>query len=369
MDSKARTVLFLSSSSGPGGAERVLSKLAMSLDRKRYRPIVGLFRPGWLQEQCEGHGVETRILPHPGYFDLSGVYKCFRLVRQEGVALIHSHEFDANVHGAMVARLSGIPQVATVHGKNYYWERSRRRVAYRLVARRAHMVAVSEDLKQFIVDRVGISAERIDTIYNGVEIFPDVEETSVEQLTRELGINRDEQIVGTVGSLYPVKGQRYLLEALPRILEVRPRTRLLIIGRGELEASLKAEAKRLGVERNVLFLGLRQDIQNLLAIMDVFVLPSLSEGLSIALLEAMAARRPIVATNVGGNPELVQPGETGYLSAPQDSKGLAAYVLTLLSNGELARRFGENGRKRVEKHFSLTAMTDRYQSLYASLAS
>ena len=153
-----RTILFLSTSSGPGGAERVINNLAASLDPQRYRAILCLFRPGWLQERSESCGIRTFVLPTHGMTDWRWAIQFKRLLRQEQVDLIHAHEFDANVQGAFVAALSGIPLVATVHGKNYFWEKLRRRLAYRWVSRKATMVAVSEDLKQFIVEKVGISS-------------------------------------------------------------------------------------------------------------------------------------------------------------------------------------------------------------------
>jgi glycosyltransferase involved in cell wall biosynthesis len=361
-----KRILFLSSSSGPGGAERVLSKLAASVDRERYSPIVGLFRPGWLRDECDRHGVPTRILPSPGNLDIAWVRTCLRLLRQERVALIHSHEFDANVHGALAAWIAGIPQIATIHGKHYYWERARRRFAYRCVSRWAKMVTVSEDLRSFVSTNVGIPAHRLQTLYNGIEILPDVEDAAVEQLRNELGINPEDQVIGSVGSLYPVKGHQFLVDALPAVFRARPRTVVVIVGRGELDVALKDQVKRLGLEGKVHFLGLRQDIPRLLALMDVFVMPSLSEGLSIALLEAMAARKPVVTTRVGGNPEIVVDGETGYLVPVEDSHSLASAIFHMLTNPDQAIRFGENGRRRVEERFSLATMAEGYQKLYAA---
>src|SRR5574340_1791582 len=123
------SVLYLSSSSGPGGAERMLCSLAASLDRTRFRPIVALFRAGWLQEQCENLGIETHIFPSGGFLQSEWVKTCIRLVRREKVAIIHAHEFDANVHGTLAAFLARTPIVATIHGKHYYWTALRRRLA------------------------------------------------------------------------------------------------------------------------------------------------------------------------------------------------------------------------------------------------
>jgi len=359
-----QTILFLSTSSGPGGAERVINNLAASLDPRRYRAILCLFRPGWLKERSESGGIRTYILPTKGMTDWRWVVQFKRLLRQEQVDLIHAHEFDANVQGAFVAALSGIPLVATVHGKNYYWERLRRRLAYRWVSRRGTMVAVSDDLKQFIVEKVGIPASRVKVLYNGVDVLPQCTSAEAVECREELGLPDDHQIVGVVGNLYPVKGHQYLIEGIPSILAKCPNTSFVFAGRGELDAELKAQVHRLGVEKNVLFLGLRQDIPRILAMIDVFVLPSLSEGLSMAILEAMISGKPVVATQVGGNPELVLNGETGALVPPRDSHALASSVVNLLADRRQAAEFAEKGKRRAEGQFSLRTMVCAYQSLY-----
>lgn len=359
-----KTILYLSTSSGPGGAERVISNLAASLDPRRYRAVLCLFRPGWIQERSENRGIRTFIIPTHGMTDWRWALQFKRLLRQERVDLIHAHEFDANVQGTFVAAMSGIPLVATVHGKNYFWERFRRRLAYRWVSRRATMVAVSQNLKQFIVEKVGISPGRIEVLYNGVGALPHCDGVDVDNCKRELGLPEIHQIVGVVGNLYPVKGHQYLIDAIPSILMTCPNTSFVFAGRGELEAELKSRVHRLGVEARVFFLGLRQDIQTILAMLDVFVLPSLSEGLSMAILEAMIAGKPVVATHVGGNPELVLDGETGFLVPPRDSQALASSLVTLLTNRQQAAQFSEKGKCRAEGQFSLQTMVCAYQSLY-----
>lgn len=363
-NSGTRTILHLSSTSGPGGAEMIFSHLAASLDRSRFRSIVCLFRPGWLKDRCEELGIATHVVRINGMFDWRWVRDCLKLIRRENVALIHTHEFTANTYGTLVARLAGIPSVATVHGKSYYAEQLKRRLAYRLVSRVAHMIAVSHDLKRYLVRSVGIQGNRVSVIYNGIKVEDHPAPIVVTDCRRELELGQNEQVVGMVGSLYPVKGHEYLLESIPHVVRQCPRTTFLIIGRGELEVSLKEKVKRLGLERHVRFLGLRRDVAKLLALMDIFVLPSLSEGLSIALLEAMAAGLPVVATNVGGNPELVVDGTTGYLVPPQKPEELAARLISLLSNKAHAQQLGQNGRKRVYEYFSLQHMITQYQELY-----
>ncbi len=361
------TVLHLSTSSGPGGAERVISSLAAALNQLNYRVIVGLFRSGWLQGECERLGVETTLLPLPGGLQIGWFRDCLRLVREEKVAIIHAHEFSAVVLGWIVARIANVPFVGTIHGKNYYWEKFRRRLAYRIVSRYGQLIVVSEDLKQFVSQRVGIPESRLQVIYNGVE-SPAIENNSSSQACRaELALPEGSPVIGAVGSLYPVKGHRYLLDALPAICKRYPRVILLIAGRGELEVSLKEQVARLGVEKHVRFLGMRNDVQRLLSVMDVFVLPSLSEGLSMALLEAMVAGKAVVATKVGGNAELIDHGRTGFLVSAENSSDLADQLIKLLGNPELIRDFGLAGAELVHRRFSKAEMISRYQTLYTSL--
>ncbi len=361
---RVRTILYLSTSSGPGGAEQVISNLASALDPQKYRAILCLFRPGWIQERSERRGVKTYILPTKGMMDWRWGIQFRKLLLREQVSLIHAHEFDANVQSAAVAAIAGLPLVATVHGKNYFWERFRRRLAYRWVSRCATMVAVSHNLKEFLVEKVGISPDRIKVLYNGVGVPPSSVKNDVSECRSELGVAQGSRVVGVVGNLYAVKGHQYLIEGIPAVLEKCPNTSFIFAGRGELEMVLKDQVHRLGLEERVHFLGLRQDIPRILAILDIFVLPSLSEGLSMAILEAMMAGKPVIATRVGGNPEIVVEGETGFLVPPGDTKALALSIVTLLMNRQQADQFGARGKSRAEENFSLRAMVGAYQSLY-----
>jgi glycosyltransferase involved in cell wall biosynthesis len=363
-----QAVLQFSSSSGPGGAERVISMLSASLNRHcAYKSVVCLFRPGWLQQQCEQNGITTCVVKNRAAFDPRLINELLKVVRREKVCLIHAHEFDAIVHGTMAAYLADIPIVATIHGKNYFWEKRRRRVAYRLISRYARMVAVSEDLKRFVAHTTGIKEGRLNVVYNGVETLSVCGDSKeIPKYKEELGLPPNKRIVGVVGSLYPVKGHKYLLEAVPAILQECPEALFLLIGKGRLEAQLKQQAKRLNIEDHVKFLGLRDDIPKLLALMDVFVLPSLSEGLSMSILEAMMAGKAIVATDVGGNAELVVNGESGVLVPSENSETLASSIVSLLKDMVRAKQFGENGRRRATSFFSHDKMVEQYCGLYDS---
>ena len=365
--SDKRTILIVTGSYGPGGAERMIATLSSALNQDQYRVIVGLSRPGWLQDECRRLNVETRIIPLEGPCHIQWFKTCFELIRTERVALVHAHEFGAILYGWVVARLAGVPFVGTVHGKNYFWEKLRRRLAYRIVSRSGRLVAVSEDLKRFVVSAIGLPEARIQVIYNGIENSTSVSDGDVDRCRTELDLKPGDPVIGAVGSLYPVKGHKYLLDAMPALIRQHPNVTLLLVGSGDLEVPLKEQAQRLGIEQRVRFLGLRGDIPRLLAVMDVFVLPSLSEGHSLALLEAMLAGRPVVASRVGGNAELVLEGETGILVPSKDPDALTEALHRLLGNMAMREAFGHRATHRVQQQFSARLMTDGYKRLYNDL--
>jgi glycosyltransferase involved in cell wall biosynthesis len=186
-------------------------------------------------------------------------------------------------------------------------------------------------------------------------------------LRAELGLREHDPLIVSVGNLYPVKGHRYLLEAVARLLPRYPDLHLAIAGQGQLRTSLLALAQALGVEGRLHLLGLRADVGNLLLASDIFVLPSLSEGLPVAMLEAMLAGRPIVATRVGDVPVALNDGEAGLLVPSADAATLAEAIDRLLANPALARKLGEAARDRARSEYQLDTMTSRYETLYQRL--
>jgi glycosyltransferase involved in cell wall biosynthesis len=359
-----KNVLHLIETSGPGGAEKMLVSLVENLDRSRYRSLVCLLRDGWLKSQLQRRGIEMMVIPQHRSLDFPWLFRLARLLRDRSMHVMHAHEFAMNVYGSLLSKMTGIPIVATVHGKNYYWVKWRRRLAYQFVARQSMMVAVSEDLKRFLTQRVAIHPDNIRIVHNGIDLHRYTVSDRYNTVCKELGINGSQPVIGTVGNLYAVKGQAYLLRACAAVARAFPDFVLLVAGRGEQLGSLEEEARSLGIGGNVKFLGFREDVPSLLQAMDVFVLPSVSEGLPLSILEAMALRKPVVASNVGGIPEVVKDGVTGYLVPPKDPEALAEKILLLLHHPQIAADLGKSGQKRVQGAFSLEQMIQEYQSLY-----
>jgi len=359
-----KNVLHLCESSDTGGAESILISLVEGLDKNRYRSVVCLLSDGWLKVELEKRRIETVVIPQPHSFDVLWLIRVYRFLKDRGIHVMHSHEFATNVYASVLSSLTGVPVVATAHGKNYYGDKWRRRVAYRFVARQSTMVAVSADLKRFLMERIGIPAGDIRVVHNGIDLSRYAVHEGNNDVEAELGISAGQPVIGTVGNLFAVKGQTYLLRACKRLAGEFPTFVLLIAGEGDQLDLLRKEASVLGISGNVKFLGFRDDVPSLLQAMDVFVLPSLSEGLPLSVLEALALEKPIVATNVGGVPEIMEDGVTGYLVPPRNPDVLSEKIRLLLRHPDIASEMGRAGRKRVEEAFSLKQMIQEYQLVY-----
>lgn len=361
------TVLHAIETGGPGGAEQMMVHVADGLGAA-YHSEVALIRDSWLGTALRRRGIPVTMVRSGSEGTFAILRNLVGLIRQRRVTILHTHEFFMNAVGLVASRLSGIPLVATVHGKNYYAERFRRRLAYRLVGRFAdQVVAVSEDVKGFLAERVGIPMDRIRVVPNGVPVDGEAFQERLSILRKSLGLDENSHVVGTVGSLYTVKGHKYLIDAAVHIIRRCPDVTFLIVGRGRLREELETQARSLGVDPYIRFLGHRDDVRDLLGLFDVFVLPSLSEGMPLSLLEAMAAGVPVVATRVGGVIDVLEDGKTGLLIPPEDIQPLAESIITLLEDRALAKEIGEVARQVVRRRFSVSRMVDDYKEIYAGL--
>ncbi len=362
-------ILQLYHDCGPGGAEEMILELCRWLQGRGHRVTMVTCREGWLAERLRESRIETVVVGQRRRFDLDTLSKVLGIIRQRRVDVVHTHEFPAMMGLAPAALVKRLPVVATLHGREHIATHRRRRLACWLAARGCRrVVAVSQAIARFLIEDVGISNSKVEVVYNGIDPRRYSLVKGNGRLREALAIPPDARVIGTVGSLYPVKGQTYLLQAMSRLVRDAPGLVCLLVGRGQLLAALQGEAASLGLAERVRFLGYRTDVPELLGLMEAFVLPSLSEGLPLSLLEAQAAGRPVVASDVGGNREVVEEGATGYLVPPGRPEVLADRIAALLSDPRKARAMGERGRARVQETFSLEAMARRYLTLYRSCA-
>lgn len=289
-------------------------------------------------------------------------------VRRYQPALVHAYFFWSIMYGRALKRTGAIRRlVENREDQGFSWGRHEYTLLRLTGSIPDHVIAVSQAVRDVALARERIDPARTSVIHNGI---PAPVETEVDRLSvlRQLGFDEGDLLVGMVSNLNrAVKGVRYFVEAIPEIVERVPQARFAILGRGEEKAALSERARELGVERYLVLPGYQEDMARFYAAMDVSVLTSLTEGLSIALLESMSYGLPVVVTRVGGNPEVVLDGETGFLVPPGDTVAFAEKVVRLLQDPELRARMGSAGRRRVEQEFRLTDVAGRYLRLYEGL--
>lgn len=351
----------------PGGMEFGVVKLVAGLPRTSVQSMICSTTPASAE-------MTTRVPPdvpvvelqrRPGH-DPRVVKDLYRLFRQQRPDVVHTHAWGTLIEGMLAARLARVPIV--VHGEHGTLQlRGYQRRLQRFAWSGADQVlSVSSRLAERMTLETGFHADRIQTIRNGVDIGR-FAASSRADARASLNIPDGAMVVGTVGRLVPVKNQRSLLEAMARLRASGLRTTVLIAGDGPLRPDLESAAAALGLGADVRMLGHCPRVETVLAAMDVFVLPSISEGLSNTILEAMAAGRPVVATHVGGADELVVPGDTGLLVPPGSIDHLAEAIGGLLENDAARRSMGEAARHRAATEFSLASMIERYEALYRRL--
>ncbi len=360
------TIALMIESDGPGGAENMLLLLGAGLRARGHEvcPVLPTKGCGWLEGRFRDSGFLPELFTLRTALDPLCVLGMARSLRRRGVDVIHSHEFTMAVYGAATASLMRRAHVITLHGGQHHAGRRRRRLALRWACRKSEFVAsVSASTRDRYATSLGIPPDTFRVIANGVG---QSESGNPGPVREELGIEGGELMILAVGNLYPVKGHATLIGALGRLKRRDPELswKALIAGRGGEEERLRALAEDEDLGDRFQLLGFRSDVPNLLAAADIYVMPSLSEGLPLALLEAMFSGTAIVASGVGGIPEVVRDGEEAVLAPPGDAPALADALFTLAKDPGLRERLGTAARKRGEARYSAAAMVEAYERLY-----
>jgi len=360
-------VLFLIVDLPVGGAEDHLLSLVRNLDRRRFDPLVCCIgRSGPIGKEIEAEGVPVEELGklRKGGFDRNIAPLLQALIRRERIGLVHAHLYHANFYGRLAAFREGIPIVVSVHN-TYVRPKIRRSIANWWLARRTPViVAGSEAIRNDIVRYDRVAPEKIRVIPYGVDVERFDIPLSREGAREKLGLPRERFIVGTVGRLEEQKGQKHLLEAVGILRGGGRDVTLLLVGGGREEERLRAQAAQEGIGDAVLFLGTRRDLPELFRAMDVFALPSLWEGLPIALLSAMAAGLPVIVTPVGGVPEVVKDGENGFIVPVGDSGALAAAIRKVCEDPAGAGTLGRAAAATVRDGYSHRTTARRIMDVY-----
>jgi L-malate glycosyltransferase len=371
---RRRKVFFLLDSLNVGGTETQAVELATRLDPARYDVTLGCLRArGPLLEKLTGSAVDLReFYPKGGFDSPGGIYQMFRLalfLRRGGFQIVHTHDLYANLLGIPSAVLARVPVIISSQRdlSHLGLYRTRRRVWLRRLQNLSAVVLTNANaVRDGLSAEKQIAAGKIRVIYNGV----DLERFGAKTRDRSwLAPNAEqEKWVVLVGNMHDdVKGHACLIAAARAVAREFPGVRFVLAGEGEQRGNFEQQVAQLGLERNFLFLGRRDDVPCLLASCDIAVLPSKAEGLPNAVLEYLAAGLPTVASRVGGNAEIVQDGKTGLLVPPDDPSALAEALLRLLRDPGFAATLGGLGREYVTSEFSFRRMIENTDQLYTEL--
>jgi glycosyltransferase involved in cell wall biosynthesis len=357
-----------------GGGQMILLSIARGLDRSKFAVAACSRGGGPLVDELKRASIPHFAVPIGKTSGLGTVGAAAEVLRGQAIDVLHTHGGVAGLYGRLAARRAGTPVVVhTVHGIHYLHYRNpvfRRALIgleRRLGRRTDAVVFVSEaDLVRARALRLA-PADRLRLIRNGVDTLTAAEAWRVEALRKELGIEPGEVVIGAISRLHRQKGVAFLIDAARPVLERFPNARFLVAGGGPLETALASAVRERGLGRAFRLLGERSDAKELLALFDVFALPSLWEGLPLVLIEAAGLARPIVASDIDGVREVLRGGETGLLVPPGDPAALAAAILRLLEDKAMGRRLGEKARAGIPPAFSRSRMIAETQALYKEL--
>lgn len=354
------------------GSERNIMHLLTGSDQTRFQLNVACIKSGELAKDMRVRGFRIYDLNRGGIYTIGGLKNIiflYRLVRREKIDLIVTYHEGSDFLGLVLSNACDIPIICNRRDMGFK-TRFHHRAAYRIVGRYFDgVVAVSEAVKDEVIGKGWFKKERIYTLHNGVNVGKYDDSINAGWIKRSIGIEGNKHIVGLIGNFRKIKGIRYFIEAASLVCRNDSEIEFVVVGEdlhepGSTINDMKLLAERLKIADKFHFLGRRTDVAELISIFDVAVVASLSEGFSNVILEYMASAKPVVASDVGGNREAVEHGETGLLVPSGNAQALAGAIRFILENREIALKYGLAGRKRAEERFSLKEMIRKYECLF-----
>lgn len=378
-----------------GGAQEVVRTLVKYMDAtEAARPVVCSFRDGPLRRDIEQLGINVHILPDRRYSvlafpwflgDMMRIWRALtRIVKDYDIDVIQTHllrtldflvlflKYTTSIRVVLWTFHSAKFMLAKTDLSSHTWLLGPKRYLHHLIYRWAArfvdgFIAVSDQVKDAIIENIAPIPDKVMVICNGVDIEQYEQADDLRRVRNELGLDEAARLIAVVGTLKEGKGHQYLIQAMPALVAHHPAAHVLFIGDGALREALASQAAALHVDSHIHFLGSRRDVPALLAASDLFVLPSLWEGLSMALLEAMATGLPVVASEVSGAVQVITTEEMGCLTPPGDVPRLTAAISQLLSDPQRAQAMGAAGKRRAVEAFSAQAQVEEHLSLYYRL--
>ncbi len=350
-----------------GGVEKQLFNLLKNYDRTKLTPyICCLTDIGVIGEMIQQTGVEViplNALSHT--FNMKTVNHIRKIIREKNIKILRSHQYHSNLYGRFAARLENVPCIVpSIHNLYTRDKKIHRRIINNILSNYSHkIITVSSAVKQDVIKYDHINEEKIQVIYNGVNLA-EYQPESNTNLRKELKIPDDAIIIGNIARLSLQKGQKYIIEAIPEVIKQYKNCVFMFVGDGELREELVNHCKTLNVSDNVIFTGFQIDVKKFLNIIDIFLFPSLWEGLGNSLLEAMAMEKPIIGTDIGPIQEIVTHKKNGFLIKTENHQDISGAILYFLKNPDFMTEISKNARKTVEENFDIKITAQRYMNLF-----
>lgn len=350
-----------------GGTEMVIKNLIDGADKSKFdMSVLCIESPlGPFAQDLIKDGIQFHELNRQPGFDTTLIKNIRKIIKQNNIDIIHCHQYTPWIYGVIAAMFTKTKVIFTEHGRFYpdssTWKRKLINPILNLFT--DQVTAISKATKQALVEFENIPARDIDVIYNGIAPLKfDVEK--VQTLRKTLNIPDNHTVLGTVARFDPIKNHSMMLNAFAQVLTQHPNCTLLIVGDGEERENIERCINELGIEKNVILAGYEPKPAEHIALMDIFLLSSLSEGTSMTLLEAMSIGKPCVVTDAGGNPEIIINGDNGYVTPNDNSDEFSTAIRKLLESSELMIRFGQLSQTIFTKKFSEKAMNMKFLSTY-----
>lgn len=370
-DSKTKKIAHLLASNFYGGPEKQIVEQLKNLDKNLFEPLVISFdekgTSNDLLNRAKADGIQSIGLSSPGVFSLKPVKELIYLIKSEGIDLLCVHGYKANVTGLFASFFTRCPVLAVSRGWTAEDYKIRiyegiDKIFLRFVD---HVVAVSEGQKTKL-GKLGISSHKMSVIHNSINMYDSIDVPKVG-IRKDLGIPEDSLIVASAGRLSPEKNYSGMIQVAVQVVQDCTNVYFVVFGEGTLRPSLEAKILDKKLSRHFFLPGFRDDIPSVMQEIDIFMLPSFTEGLPNVVLEAFAAAKPVIASAVGGTPEVVEDGISGFLFAPDDVVGMSSKVTSLVDSKNLRIKMGRAGQKRVCNHFTFEEQTAAYANLYRRL--
>jgi glycosyltransferase involved in cell wall biosynthesis len=362
-----KKILYVIPRLAEAGTEKHLLLLVKGLDARKFEVHVCCLFATKDKDFATPSGIKLICLNRRSIYDLRIIIDLINLIRREKYDVVHTYLFGFHYLGLLPAKLIGVPLKISSRREIAFWKKTHHCLLENfgnIFADR--IIACSHAVADFSRKTEVFSRNKIIVIYNGIctQKFRNIEKS--QEIMNEFGISTNNLVIGSVGNLSFVKNHLVLLEAMVLLIREFPYIKCILVGDGHLRREIESAVHRLGLKKNVLLVGRRQDIERILSVFDIFVLSSLSEGLPNALIEAMSCGVPVAASNCGGIPEIIKDGENGILFDPRSPQAIAEAISRLLKDSQLRNTFSVLGRALIERGFNLEKMVREYDLIYSS---